>query len=60
MKYFNLDLLIEVPDELLLDNFEYEFRNLIEDHNWSATGKMIEVNKDEKIIEEKEQILTVI
>lgn len=60
MKYFALDLLVEVSDDLSIDDFEYKFRTLIENNNWSAVGKVIETDESEKPIDGKMQILTLI
>jgi hypothetical protein len=60
MKYFDLNLLVEVPDELSLDDFEYEFRKIIEKYNWSASGEIFEVDENDNKIEGKTRILTLI
>lgn len=61
MKNFHLDLLVVVPDELSIEDFEYEFRTLIENQEeWQAAGAITEEDDLDNVIPGKTKILTLI
>jgi hypothetical protein len=60
MKNILLDMIIEIPDELSLNDFNHMFIQWIESNKWDGGGLMKEIDDEGNDIKNKEQIISVI